>query len=509
MISLRYWSVVLLVTIAVPLAAIMSQHFLGHAEPPVIVVGSGLAGLSAAYTALISGAAHVCMIEVASKPGGNSIKASSGINGANTRFQKGPDDTFYSDTTKSAGSRFWDTNEAAQAQRKSLISVLTNSSSSAIDFLSDLGVDLSVVAQLGGHDRPRTHRPAGKTPPGAAIVNTLLEKLRNGFGRDRFQLLTGCEVLRLITKPNDSGDTKLKVEGVEYKKISYGTIHTVKGPVIFTTGGFAGDTDGLLAKYRPDLGGLPSTNDARPGMHNILLDAGAHLVDMDRVQIHPTGFVDPANPQACVKFLAAEMLRGEGGILLHKGRRFVNELDTRERVSATIMALPQAEDGGEDLKQWDIQLVLDTETAKAAAGHVRFYEWRGLMRRVKAKDLDEVTRKTLKEYGEVVKGGSCPYGRRSAGHWTFGRDGWDDEAELVIGRVTPVTHFTMGGVVMDEHARVLASELGEEKKPIPGLWAAGEITGGIHGDNRLGGSSLLECVVYGRIAGAEAASSLP
>jgi len=73
--------------------------------------------------------------------------------------------------------------------------------------------------------------------------------------------------------------------------------------------------------------------------------------------------------------------------------------------------------------------------------------------------------------------------------------------------VTPITHFTMGGVAFNTKAQVLASDYDEEEKPIPGLWAAGEITGGIHGDNRLGGSSLLECVVFGRIAGEEAAEA--
>jgi succinate dehydrogenase/fumarate reductase flavoprotein subunit len=76
------------------------------------------------------------------------------------------------------------------------------------------------------------------------------------------------------------------------------------------------------------------------------------------------------------------------------------------------------------------------------------------------------------------------------------------EYEVYTGQVTPVIHFTMGGVVIDEHGRVI----GAEGTPIDGLWAAGEVTGGVHGQNRLGGSSLLECVVFGRIAGNEAAA---
>ncbi|KAJ4291473.1 hypothetical protein N0V88_006069 [Collariella sp. IMI 366227] len=222
-------------------------------NPPVIVVGAGLAGLSAAYSALQAGAPSVRLLERAAKPGGNSIKASSGINGAPTRFQNaakyGVDESFWDDTVRSAGTRLHTATQPVRHQREALISTLTNRSASAVDFLVDLGVELSVVAQLGGHSKPRTHRGAGKLPPGAAIVTTLLAKLKES---DRFS-------------------------------------------------------------------SSPKQN----------------------VQIHPTGFVDPANPQARLKFLAAEMLRG-GRDFAAWGRRVVNELETRERVSNVIMGLEGA-----------------------------------------------------------------------------------------------------------------------------------------------------------------------
>ncbi|KAK3305445.1 FAD binding domain-containing protein [Chaetomium strumarium] len=477
--------------------------------PPVIVVGAGLAGLSAAYSALQAGAPSVRLLERAAKPGGNSIKASSGISGAPTRFQNvakyGVDHSFWDDTVKSAGTRLHaSVAEPIRTQRQGLISLLTNRSASAIDFLTDLGVDLSVVAQLGGHSKPRTHRGAGKTPPGAAIVTTLLAKLKQA--EPRFELVTEAEVTQLLTEDS-------RVAGVEYRK--GGAVQALHGPVVFTTGGFGGDTHGLLAKYRPDLGGLPSTNDPRPGTHTLLSDVGAKLVDMESVQIHPTGFVDPANAQTPIKFLAAEVLRGEGGILLHKGKRIVNELETRERVSKVIMdLLPEGEGEGEgeggDLRQWDVQLLLDPGATEAAAGHVGFYLWKGLVQKKKVRDLDVTTRETLREYAAVVRGDKKDaFGRIAFGHWNLGAEGADidEDAEVCVGRVTPIVHFTMGGAVFNEQAQVLASELGEPQKPIPGLWAAGEITGGIHGDNRLGGSSLLECVVFGRIAGEQAAQS--
>lgn len=482
--------------------------------PPhtVIVVGAGLAGLSASYSALRAGAA-VRLLERAEKPGGNSIKASSGINGAPTRFQKGGDTTFYSDTARSAGARLARPADAppvnfGRAEREALIAKLTGSSARAVEFLVDeVGVDLSVVAQLGGHSFPRTHRGAGKLPPGAAIVTALVEKLKQD---PNFELRTGCEVSRLLTAAGDAGE----VTGVQYTQA--GAASTLDGAVVFATGGFAGDTWGLLRRYRPDLAGLPSTNDARPGTHSILEDVGAHLVDMDSVQVHPTGFILPSDPQARVKFLAAEMLRGEGGILLHQGKRFVNEMETRQHVSDVITKLPPTSTADEDkedsalLTQWDVQLLLDPGACEAAASHIGFYLWKGLLSKKKVKELDETTRETIREYSQVVAGrGTDPLGRSTFGSWKLTGTPEDDEQEVCVGRVTPITHFTMGGAAINDKGQILASQGGSQVlKPVKGLWAAGEITGGIHGDNRLGGSSLLECVVFGRTAGEEAAHAV-
>jgi flavocytochrome c len=544
----RILSIVFFSIILIPITAVLYQRLTAAISflrspspvpmatpnsPPVIVVGAGLAGLSAAYSALQAGAPSVRLLERAAKPGGNSIKASSGINGAPTRFQNaakyGIDESFGDDTVRSAGSRLHTSvAEPIRGQRKNLISVLTNRSSSAIDFLVDLGVDLSVVAQLGGHSKPRTHRGAGKTPPGASIVTTLLAKLKE-HGGDRFELITSAEVTKLLLAQDSSKATPqpatgpaTAITGVEYhttaeSQATTPQTHQLHGPVVFTTGGFGGDTHGLLAHYRPDLSGLPSTNDPRPGAHTLLSAAGAQLVDMDSVQIHPTGFVDPAQPGAPVKFLAAEMLRGEGGVLLYRGKRVLNELGTREAVSKVLMGLPPSpeeggEGGGDGLRQWDVQLLLDPGAAEAAAGHVGFYLWKGLLRKVKVRELDERTRETLREYAAVVRGERADeFGRTAFGHWRLGVDGSggvDEDAEVCVGRVTPIVHFTMGGAVFNERAQILSSELGEEEKPIQGLWGAGEITGGIHGDNRLGGSSLLECVVFGRIAGEQAAQAV-
>lgn len=274
-----------------------------------------------------------------------------------------------------------------------------------------------------------------------------------------------------------------------------------------------GDAHGLLAQYRPDLAGFPSTNQPREGTQPLLTAIGAGLTDMDQVQIHPTGFVDPKEPSALNKILAAEMLRGEGGILLSSdGKRFTNELDTRDRVTDAILKNTTAltpprktsGDGEEASKQWDVSLVLDETTAEATASHLSFYRWKGLVKQTTVRELGGSALDTIREYGRVVaKSENDPFGRNAFGNWTLGTKGpVSAESIVLVGKVTPVVHFTMGGVTINEHAQVLDSSA---RTPIYGLWAAGEITGGVHGSNRLGGSSLLECVVYGRIAADQAA----
>jgi flavocytochrome c len=451
------------------------------AKNGAIVVGSGLAGLSAA-SQLIAANIPVRLLERAAKPGGNSIKASSGINGAPTSFQSGPPDTeFYADTIKSAGHAM----TTAREQREKLIGTLTNSSASAVKWLTTThGIDLSKVAQLGGHSRPRTHRGAGGTPPGFAIVSTLLNSLK---ASPLFELKTSCTVTRLVT----SGTA---VTGVEYTCLeTEATTSILHGPVIVTTGGFAGDAAGLLATHRPDLANVPSTNDPAPGSTHLLTSVGAQLLDMSMVQVHPTGFVDPAAALSPLKFLAAEVLRGEGGILLQNGQRFFDELETRENVTNAIMKAARVD---ETPRQWDVQLVLDEGVYQAAKSHIDFYIFKGLMRKTTVGELGASALATLREYADVVAGKHADsFGRTAFANWSLLEPVTD--SVVYVGRVTPVVHFTMGGVVISERAEVLDAK----EEPIEGVWAAGEVTGGVHGGNRLGGSSLLECVVYGRIAG--------
>ncbi|PGH23944.1 hypothetical protein AJ80_02006 [Polytolypa hystricis UAMH7299] len=466
----------------------------------VIIVGSGLAGLAAA-SQLVAHKVPVHMLDRAPKPGGNSIKASSGINGVPTRFQPLKDDTpglFFNDTINSAGGVLLLRSSSDQVLlREQLIRTLTSSAGSAVNWLVDEnGIDLSRVVQLGGHSRPRTHRGAGEKPPGVAIVSTLLGLLEKN---PLFKLQTDATVTKVLREDEEVLGVEYTCEG-DSSTTATKTEEKLHGPVIFASGGFAGDAHGLLAKYRPDLAGVPTTNQAREGSQPLLTDIGAGLLDMESVQVHPTGFIDPKDPAAQVKFLAAEALRGEGAImLLENGTRFVNELETRKNVTDAIMR-SAATTTPENTRQWPVNLVLDEGAAEAASSHLGFYTWKGLVRKTTVSELGTSALQTIQDYADIVSGRKTDeYHRTSFGSWTL-TDVRPDSV-MYVGQVTPVVHFTMGGVTINERSEVLDMDM----KQIRGLWAAGEVAGGVHGQNRLGGSSLLECVVFGRIAGDQAA----
>jgi len=298
----------------------------------VIVVGGGLAGLSATIEAARHGS-YVTIIEKEKSVGGNSAKATSGMNGAGTAAQKSLEiedtpELFVVDTTKSGGG----------LSKPDLVSILATNSANAVDFVTSFTVGLTNVVQLGGHSVPRTHRipptAEGKpVPVGFTIISMLRKHVENDLS-GRVRVLTNSVFQSLIW----DGD---RAVGVVYKAED-GSEQKLKGNVIFTAGGFANDrtaADSLLAKYVPKLSKLPTTNGVWATGDIIKATAadGLSLVDMDQVQVHPTGFIEPSKPDADTKFLAPEALRGCGALLLDSsGRRFVNELGRRDYVTKSI-----------------------------------------------------------------------------------------------------------------------------------------------------------------------------
>ncbi|MCJ1262184.1 hypothetical protein MMC22_002054 [Lobaria immixta] len=461
--------------------------------PRVIVVGGGLSGLSAAHTIYLAGG-NVLLLDKNNFFGGNSTKATSGINGALTRTQvdeKIGDSVkqFYDDTLKSARDK----------ARPDLIKVLTYKSAAAVEWLQDVfNLDLTLVSRLGGHSQPRTHRGHDAKFPGMAITYALMQRLEELVESDpeRVQIIKKARV----TAVNKDGN---KVTGVSYE--FGGEQCSVDGVVVLATGGYAADftETSLLKKHRPDTYDLASTN----GTHatgdglKMLMAIGGQGIDLDKVQVHPTGLVDPKDPGSKWKFLAAEALRGEGGLLLNaKGQRFADELGHRDYVSGEMWKEKEA-------KKWPIRLVLNSKASNVLDFHTRHYSGRGLMKKMTGKELakdigcsEDALQKTFLDYNDIADGKKKdPFGKKFFHNLPF-----DINDTFHVAVMEPVLHFTMGGIEINDKAQVLNAD----GAPFDGLYACGELAGGVHGANRLGGSSLLGCVVYGRVAGDSASQYL-
>jgi flavocytochrome c len=298
--------------------------------------------------------------------------------------------------------------------------------------------------------------------------------------------------------------TKINMDGNKATGVTYefgGESVSIDGTVVLATGGYAADfTDtSLLKKHRPDVYDFASTN----GVHatgdgqKMLMSIGANAIDMEKVQVHPTGLIDPKDPGSKWKFLAAEALRGEGGILLNgEGKRFCDDLGHRDYVSN--MMLEEKKKG-----TWPIRLILNSKTSNHMDFHTRHYSGRGLMKKLTGKELaaeigcgEKALQEEFQSYNDIADG-------KKKDKWNkkfFHNMPFDISDTFYVALMEPVLHFTMGGIEIDDQSRVLNSE----KKPFDGLFVCGELAGGVHGANRLGGSSLLGCVVYGRVAGESA-----
>ena len=463
----------------------------------VIVIGGGLAGLSAAHTVIERGG-RVVLLDKCSFLGGNSTKATSGINGALTKTQarlgiNDSADKFEDDCIRGAAGVGHTT---APEHTIPLAKVLAQGSGSSVDWLMEkFNLDLSLVSQLGGHSYPRTHRGKERFP-GFTITYALmegLEKIMEETNGEIARIITKAEAKKLVTDANNA------VIGVEFEK--GGAMHTEYGPVIIATGGFGADykSDSLLSKYRPDLQKLPTTN----GDHctgdgiKMAMAIGAGTIDMESVQVHPTGLVNPSEPDAKVKFLAAEAFRGVGGILLDAdGNRFADELGRRDYVSGEM-----------NRNKGPFRLILNGKASKEIEWHCKHYVGRGIMKRFSsgaevAKEMGIPASKladTFAKYNEAARTKNCPFGKKFFNNAPVEMN--DDVFHVAI--VCTVVHYTMGGLAINTDSQIVGPN-----GPIVGLYGAGEVVGGIHGRNRLGGNSLLDCVVFGRVAGASVSRHL-
>jgi len=474
---------------------------------PIIIVGSGLAGHAAAAEALSIlesqkklDSHRVVIFEKEGRYGGNSMKATSGINGAVTEFQSLSSitdvvddfskDTFYSSL---GGKNYFEGKQVTDTDINARIQTLTSSSGAAVDWLkNEFDLALNTITQCGGHSHPRTHRlEAGP------VGNIIVTQMHIAIDR-KVEWRYKTEVIELLM------DTESKtVIGVKYKEHEEDGTFTIRElygtAVILTAGGFGNDhtNSSLLNQYsRNNEDELPTTNGAWATGDGVKMgrQIGAKLVDMSEIQVHPTGFINPKKPDDKTKFLAPEALRGSGGIMINsKGERFVNELDLRSKVVEQMRTQQK-------MGNTPFRLVLNEEMRAAFGPNMGFYIKFGLITQyenVKAMAEgvgieEEVLRQTMLDYVQSAKDGKDGFGKEVFPNG----EGLNVEETIYVAEITPVIHYTMGGLSVDEKAQIYDVN----DNVIHGLFGAGEVTGGVHGKNRLAGNSLLECVVYGRIA---------
>jgi cleavage and polyadenylation specificity factor subunit 2 len=452
----------------------------------IVIIGSGLAGLTAAYKcAELNSNCKICVIEKESSIGGNSLKATSGVNCCCTPLQEklkvvDSYDLFYSDTIKSGKGK----------SNLDLVTLLVNKSTECFHFFQSLGLELNQVSMCGGHSAARTHKPK-EGPVGYNLVMAVYNKIVLLY-KDRVKFITEAK----LSKINYNASLK-RVIGITVTIQGVDTIID-SAVVILCTGGFSNDKTeaSLLQKYAPNLIHFPTTNGRFTEGDGVKVaeKINAQLIDMEQVQVHPTGFIDPSNETCPTKFLAPELLRGVGAILINqKGNRFCNELGYRDYVTECIL---------KNCENRIAYLLIGEEGASQFGPNFFFYVGKQFIKKFEslkfACDEWKVDYNTALNEIESYNKNNCSFGK------TVFPTKILINSVIYIAKVTPCIHYTMGGLKFNTKAEIL----GADNSIIESLYGAGEVTGGLHGANRLAGNSLLECYVFGSIAGVEAAKKI-
>ena len=484
-------------------------------DADIVIVGAGGAGMTAAITAAEEGKS-VVILESQSMVGGNSVRATGGMNAGKTVYQ---DENEFGEaagvekTLKTAAEKYAD-NATITALAKTvseqwaeyqanptgyfdsvelmeldtmiggkginnadLVETLCSNSADAIDWLDEHGITLHNVASFGGASVKRIHRPVDADGKTISVGSYMIPLLQENCEKAGVQILLNTTANEILTDANGAA------VGVKATGASGETVTVNAKAVVLTTGGFGANLD-MVTEYKPELKGFMTTNAAGAQGQGIEMATaiGAGTVDMDQIQIHPT-------VEANTAALITEGLRGDGAVLINaEGKRFIDEVGTRDVVSAAEIAQTGS-------YSW---LVVDQAMVDASSviqGYIKkgytvtgeTYEELG-----KAMGVDEAAfAETMNTWNGYVDAKNDPdFGRTSFANKL-------DTAPYYAIKVTAGVHHTMGGLTINTNTEVLK----EDGSVIPGLFAAGEVTGGVHGANRLGGNAVADFTVFGRIAG--------
>ena len=484
-------------------------------DADIVIVGAGGAGMTAAITAAEEGKS-VVILESQSMVGGNSVRATGGMNAGKTVYQ---DENEFGEaagvekTLKTAAEKYAD-NETITALAKTvseqwaeyqanptgyfdsvelmeldtmvggkgindpeLVETLCSNSADAIDWLDEHGITLHNVASFGGASVKRIHRPVDADGKTISVGSYMIPLLQENCEKAGVQILLNTTANEILTDANGAA------VGVKATGASGETVTVNAKAVVLTTGGFGANLD-MVTEYKPELKGFMTTNAAGAQGQGIEMATaiGAGTVDMDQIQIHPT-------VEANTAALITEGLRGDGAVLINaEGKRFIDEVGTRDVVSAAEIAQTGS-------YSW---LVVDQAMVDASSviqGYIKKgYTVTGetYEELAKAMGVDEAAfAETMNTWNGYVDAKNDPdFGRTSFANKL-------DTAPYYAIKVTAGVHHTMGGLTINTNTEVLK----EDGSVIPGLFAAGEVTGGVHGANRLGGNAVADFTVFGRIAG--------
>ena len=489
-------------------------------DADVVVIGAGGAGMTAAMTAADAGQ-KVVILESQAMVGGNSARATGGMNAAKTVYQ---DENEFDQaagvekTLATAAEKYAD-NETITALAKTvseqwaayqanptgyfdsvelmelytmvggkginnpeLVKTLCEGTADAIDWLDENGITLHNVSSFGGASVKRIHRPVNEEGKVVSVGAYMIPLLQENCEKRGIDIVLNTTVDTILTDANGAA------VGVSGTDKDGNTVVVNAKSVILATGGFGANLD-MVTQYKPELAGFMTTNAAGAQGQGIEMATaiGAGTVDMDQIQIHPT-------VEANTAALITEGLRGDGAILVNaNGERFIDEVGTRDVVSAAEIAQPGS-------YSWLIVDQAMVDASSVIQGYIKKgYTKTGATYEELAKELDvdpATFANTMETWNGYVEAKNDP---------DFGRTSFANplnNGPYYAIKVTAGVHHTMGGVTINSATEVLK----EDGTVIPGLFAAGEVTGGVHGANRLGGTAVADFVVFGRIAGESAAN---
>ena len=450
----------------------------------VVVIGAGGAGFSAAITAKNAGA-NVVLLEKMPAVGGNSL-----ISGAEMNVAKNWVQPKLGINDDSPELHAQDTFKGGDGKGDmKVINVMTHEALDAAKWCRDyLGVRFEDdnLFFFGGHSRKRALIPVGHTG------TEFIAKFQAKADELGIPVITNMKAEELIKdKDGRVVGVKATMDGSEYT-------FNAKGGVVLATGGFGANPE-MVKKYNPKIDERFKTTDA-PGTTGEALymaeRAGAQLVNMGYIQTYP--ICDPIS--GAIELIADA--RFDGAIMLNQeGKRFVEELQRRDVLSEAILN----QTGQYCWVLWNDKIGSISNTVKAHANEYEAFTKQGIM--TTCDDLKCIAdftkipfdqlRKTVKRVSDMAGKGNDKDFNHRAGLMDM------QQGKYYVIKAVPSTHHTMGGVRINEKAEALTAE----GKVIPGLWAAGEVTGVTHGTNRLGGNAYTDIIVFGRIAGEAAAKA--